>query len=101
MAKYFWDLPIIIIMNTKPTTVESIPTNAIIQLVINIIRRLPKNIVIAPTRLAKLWFMVCPMVSTSLVILESMSPMLVLSKYDSGSLFIFFDMSLLRLLDVF
>ena len=88
-------------MNTKPTTVESIPTNAIIQLVINIIRRLPKNIVIAPTRLAKLWFMVCPMVSTSLVILESMSPMLVLSKYDSGSLFIFFDMSLLRLLDVF
>ena len=88
-------------MNTKPTTVESIPTNAIIQLVINIIRRLPKNIVIAPTRLAKLWFMVCPMVSTSLVILESMSPMLVLSKYDSGSLFIFFDMSLLRLLEVF
>ena len=88
-------------MNTKPTTVESIPTKAIIQLVINIIRRLPKNMVTAPTRLARLWFMVCPMVSTSLVILESMSPMLVLSKYDSGSLFIFFDMSLLRLLDVF
>ena len=80
MAKYFWDLPIIIIIKTKPMILESIPTTVIIQLVINIIKRLPKNIVIAPTRLAMLWFMVCPMVSTSLVILESMSPMLVLSK---------------------
>ena len=56
------------------------PTTDIIQLVINIIKRLPKNMVIAPTRLAILWFIVIPIESTSLVILERISPMLVLSK---------------------
>ena len=56
--------------------VETMAVKAMTLLVRNIMSREPKNMVTAVTRLPRDWFMVWPMVSTSLVTRLSTSPKL-------------------------
>ena len=58
----------------------------------------PKNNVVLLTRVPKDWFIVWAIVSTSLVTLDKVSPIALVSKYCNGNLLIFLEIFLLRLL---
>ena len=72
----------------KPKTLEIIAVSAKIQLVTNIMIIEPINKVILVTKVARLWFILWEMVSTSLVTRDKTSPVSWLSKYFNGKLFI-------------
>ena len=58
---------------------------------------IPSMLIIAQMKFEMLWLSDCPSVSTSLVILESISPVCTRSKYPIGMRFIFSEMSRLIL----
>ena len=55
--------------------------------------RTPTKVVMEVMSCEMPWFKLCPKVSTSLVMRERVSPTLVRSKYPTGSLSIFWDIS--------
>ena len=61
-------------MNTNPIKEDKMAVIAIIQFVANIMMIEPINKVNAPTRLPKLWYIDIPIVSTSFVTRDKMSP---------------------------
>ena len=76
-------------MNTNPMRLAPIAVNAMIQSVTNIMTTQPTSMTVAVTRVETDWLSVCPMVSTSLVTRESVSPTVCESKYFSGRSLIF------------
>lgn len=78
--KIFWEKLKIKKIKRKPITDEVIVTKASTQFTKNIIIITPINKVIALTKLEIVELKVCEMVSTSFVILDKISPLVVVSK---------------------
>ena len=74
LLKYFCDLPIIIIIMANPNKDDSIAVTVIRTLVLNIINTEPKSKVTDDISIPTLILRDCPIISTSLVTLERISP---------------------------
>ena len=74
LLKYFCDLPIIIIISANPNKDDSIAVTVIRTLVLNIINTEPKSKVTDDISIPTLILRDCPIISTSLVTLERISP---------------------------